>query len=112
MKTAMMLLTLLTLLLPNAFAQDKGSMSAVRYSPDGTMLAVGGSAGIWLYDTATYEVVVRLTGHTAKITSVAFSPDGETLASSDRGNNVILWDTETGEQKETLTGRYGVAFRC
>ena len=103
MKTIVTLLILFTLLLPSTFAQDytqfslpegvkarlgKGSISEIQYSPDGTRLAVAGSIGIWLYDTATHQVensrngeVALLTGHTGYVSSVSFSPDGRTLAS-------------------------------
>ena len=125
MKITMTLLMLLVLLLPNALAEEytqmnlpegavarigKGGINAVRYSPDGARLAVAGSAGIWLYDTVTYQEVAVFAGHTALITSIAFSPDGKTLASSDRDNIVLLWDTVTGEQKDTFTGVRDVAF--
>ena len=92
MKTMGALLLLLVLLLPSAFAQEftrrglpegavvrlgKGNVGTVRYSPDGTRLAVGGSATIWIYDTTTSQEVAVLTGHTSEILSVAFSPDGK-----------------------------------
>ena len=88
----------------------KGQINAVRYSPDGTRLAVGGSVNIWIYDTTTSQEVAVLAGHTSEILSVAFSPDGKMLASSSRDNSVILWDTETGEQKDTFAGRRDVVF--
>ena len=67
MKMTAMILMLLVLLLPNALAHDytrwnlpegalvrlgKGSVREVLYSPDGTLLAVYSSIGIWLYDTS------------------------------------------------------------
>ena len=56
------------------------------------------------------------TGHVDSVYSVAFSPDGRTLASgggySDK--TVRLWDVETGDLKRTLIGHTrlvnGVAF--
>ena len=45
-----------------------------------------------------------LTGHTGQVNSVAFSPDGGTLASGSYDNTIRLWDGVTGAHKNTLTG--------
>ena len=55
-----------------------------------------------------------LTGHTARVVDVAFSPDGRLLATASVDETARLWDPATGEQLRTLTGHtnwvYGVAF--
>jgi WD40 repeat protein/formylglycine-generating enzyme required for sulfatase activity len=55
-----------------------------------------------------------LTGHEHWVHSVAFSSDGDTLASGSSDDTVRLWDVESGRRLRTLTGHeddvYAVAF--
>ena len=55
-----------------------------------------------------------LTGHKSTVYSVAYSPDGRTLASGSYDNTIKLWDVATGQLLCTLTGHtdfvYSVAF--
>ena len=50
------------------------------YFPDGTRLAVAGTIGIWIYDTRTGEALDLFVEATPYATSIAFAPDGQTLA--------------------------------
>lgn len=45
-----------------------------------------------------------LTGHTGKVFSVAFSPDGKLLASGGNDNTIRVWDVASGEQLQEFTG--------
>ncbi len=49
------------------------------------------------------ELVLQV-GHSGGVTSVAFSSDGNTLASGSSDGTIRLWDLRTGELKRTLTG--------
>ena len=43
-----------------------------------------------------------LQGHTSEVWSVAWSPDGQTLASGSTDETIKFWDIQTGECKKTL----------
>lgn len=55
-----------------------------------------------------------LKGHASSVMSVAFSPDGSTLASSSRDRTIKLWRVANGSLERTLQGHdadvYSVAF--
>src|SRR6266545_3263840 len=48
----------------------------------------------------------RLAGHTSEVLSVAYGPDGKTIASGDNDGTLLLWDTATGNIVQTFTGHY------
>jgi WD40 repeat protein len=64
---------------------------------------------IQLHDANTLAFRRKLTGHQGRVVSVAFSPDGERLASGDYSGGVKLWDTATGEELIELDGFAGGA---
>jgi WD40 repeat protein len=61
-------------------------------SPDGRVLAVVGEA-ITLRETATGRPIGELPlGHRGHITTLAFSPNGRTLATGGSDTSILLWD--------------------
>ena len=52
-----------------------------------------------------------LRGHKGYINRIAWSPDGQTLASLSRDKTIRLWDAETGELCQTLEGHSNRASR-
>ncbi|MEM7125691.1 MAG: effector-associated domain EAD1-containing protein [Chloroflexota bacterium] len=86
----------------NSARRASGVMS-VAWSPDGTMLASGGSdSKIILWNVVTGRQVQLLQGHGFWVLSVAWSPDGTMLASGSEDKTIKLWDVITGETKQTL----------
>ncbi|MDJ0735432.1 MAG: trypsin-like peptidase domain-containing protein [Nostocaceae cyanobacterium] len=51
-----------------------------------------------------FTLAKTLSGDTTSFNSVAFSPDGRTLASGSWDNSIKIWDAATGKQLKTLTG--------
>jgi len=45
--------------------------------------------------------------HSGSVSSVAWSPDGQTLASGSWDNSIKLWDVASGKEKATLAGHSG-----
>ena len=77
----------------------KGGINLMRFSPDGSRLAVGTDVGVWLYDVPDGKETALFTGHTGQVNALAFSKDGKILASGGSANPVIqLWDLDTNSK--------------
>jgi WD40 repeat protein len=82
--------------------------TGVAFSPDGTTLATAAGAfgdptpvrtdqTVQLWDVAARRLLpVSLGGHTASVNRVAFSPDGQLLATGGNDSLVVLHDPRTG----------------
>ena len=68
-----------------------------------------GDARYAMLATAARPGIAVLTGHTAAVGSVAFSPDGKTLASGSADGTARLWDVATHRQITALAGHAGAA---
>ncbi len=81
-----------------------GSPSWITFSPDGSTLAVCNGAGLALWDVAARQNVTTLWGSDDDFWSVAFSPDGVTLAGASLNRMVKLWDIVARQEIGALEG--------
>ncbi len=66
------------------------------WHPDGTLLAVGTSRFIQLWDVNARRKLATLEGHVQQVEMLAFHPDGTLLASQSWEGVLRLWDVPTG----------------
>ena len=87
---------------------------SVVYSPDGEVLASGSGDrtvklwavnALWLEDMGLVQRnIATFEGHTKKVNSIAYSPDGKILASGSDDTAIKLWDVNTQRNIATFEG--------
>lgn len=95
------------------------SVESLAFSPDSRTLASGTgffdkTIRLWDIETGSSRIVTdpnwTETQHKSEVTvaaSLAFSPDGQTLASGMKSGDIYLWETATGAKKKMLRGHSG-----
>ncbi|GHJ03916.1 hypothetical protein TPA0906_57810 [Streptomyces olivaceus] len=100
-------------------SKDGASPHDLAFSPDGTTLAVSvlgfrvsksEESQVQLWDVRERRPTATLKGHTGQVTSLAFSPDGDTLATGASDATMHLWDVAGHRSMATLTGHSGTVF--
>ncbi|KAK8045624.1 hypothetical protein PG993_005648 [Apiospora rasikravindrae] len=80
---------------------ENGALS-IAFSPDGTLIAAGSDNGHILVCTVESTDQGRiLAGRGKAVVSVAISPDNQLIASASPGENINIWDLDTGACKQT-----------
>jgi WD40 repeat protein len=104
-----------------ALAGQVGAVTAIAFSPDGSLLASSATDGITrIWQLSTQRVVKELgvgfrndiTGTVQSVQRLAFSPNGRILAAGggEPGGGVILWDADSGQrigEKLTVAPYFG-----
>ena len=77
-------------------------------SPDGRLVAAGYSDwrhnALYIWDVQSKTALFTIPEQPAEINSVAFSPDGRTLATGGDDGVIRLWNTKTGAVRRAVTG--------
>ena len=111
------------------FTKHRGPVYAAKFAPDGLRIATAGYDGrvlVWSpEETQSVEVArrldglpdpagefVELTGHRGPVRTVAFAPDGKSLASGGQDNVIHVWDAATGKSMKQLRGHASHVRSC
>lgn len=96
-----------------------GAVNDLRFSPDGTLLAVAGGqpsarGDLRLFQVKDWKLLHTMRGHDDVIFTSAFRPDGKAIATASFDKTVRVWDTATGQLLAHHGGHsdfvHGVAF--
>ncbi|UCH59174.1 MAG: PD40 domain-containing protein [Anaerolineales bacterium] len=92
-------------------------LRGLAFSPDGTRIAVTSTRFPWgrVWDASTGEILLNgFPGHRDALVDIAFSSNGDLIATASSDATAKIWDSDTGELLYTLSGHTlpvtGVAF--
>ena len=80
--------------------------TSLAFSPDGSTLAAGTGESVTLWNVRTGALVKMLDNHVGPVTCVAYSPNGNYLASGSEDHTVNVWDARTGKIVSSVGQKY------
>jgi WD40 repeat protein len=84
---------------------DYDTVLVADIRPDQSQVAMGGPGRlVKIFATGTGDLQHKIKKHTDWVTALAFSPNGQILASADRNGGISLWDPDNGQELFTLAG--------
>ncbi len=88
--------------------QVHAAISALAWSPDGKLVALGAFQEVRLVDSITSQTVATLPGHAEQVRAVAWSPDGMLIAAAGglpgQKGEIKLWNVATRTVTQTMAG--------
>jgi hypothetical protein len=108
--------------------RQESAPTAIAFSPDSKHLAVAaqdGTVRLWDYAAGRPGMILEAAlprtkdatspeafpaWHPGIVVTLAYSPDGRTLAAAGKDRLIHLWETATGKKRATLAGHTGAVY--
>jgi WD40 repeat protein len=90
--------------------QHNNAVNALAFCGNDLLASASSDGSVILCDVALEKQRHRLRGHTAEVTSVAFSNDGKLLASGSANGQIRLWNVVSGKEEAAFTGDNSAVF--
>ncbi len=84
-----------------------GMTSSLSFSRDGRLLAAAEGSALRIWDVRQRVGQPPIKGHRARISTVAFHPSGQAVATGSHDGTVRIWNPTTGEQQRQYSGDHG-----
>jgi WD40 repeat protein len=78
--------------------------SGIAFSPDGLHLATAYEKSVRIWNVATRQQLVELSGHTEYVSAARFSPDNRRLLTGSADRTARVWDIDAGRTISILSG--------
>ena len=92
----------------NRYSNKEGAIASIATAPSYDRFVTGnwdGKIGFWNTNIdGTQKLLNTVAGHEDSISQVKYSPDGKIIATAAWDKTIKLWDAETGNLIDTLTG--------
>ncbi|MFN8361155.1 MAG: choice-of-anchor D domain-containing protein [Candidatus Kapaibacterium sp.] len=92
---------------PTLVYKHAKAVTGVAFSPDGSFAITAGDSVAKLWDTDSGSIVRTFKGHTAEVTSLAYSQDGKSLITGSNDSTVKIWTIANGLNTKTLRDSTG-----